>query len=604
MNKEELQKKCAGLIGVSTSEKELAFEVLQEKVLEQLKNDGDALRINSLGVFQYKINKEENTRELIFSPMQSSSGSKTLFLRLPVKNTAQDDDNVIEDIFSLSVGKPTVPLSSYETGGDSDSSFVIIKKRIEERVNEILTDAQLLSNFNLWDDYLSSIKKGEQKGKSESESSSLLKDLSEPDPEPEEEELDPFTKSNLTTETELYSYPPEEEKKKEEAPEYFSDYETFKNLMEEDDTEEDAEDILGDDQPDEDMIEKETETNGIYIPEEIKKETPLPEIDEELTKGLSEEEIFDLEKTVFNSSFEEGDKVDWNWGDELKSKIPDEEPKVVKKTKIVEEEEKEKEPKDPEEKINEDPFGTLEKTLADDPEFSTLTGEYDDDRVEEKDDDYRITNLSKPREVPPKPKTRITRLTTPVQEPEQKFTSTEEEEKKEVYRSFRERNSNSNIFVIAGIIVILVVIIYFAFSMGDEPSKELVQPSNQTAQTQTDENIVMDEQAVPTPVQDNSQNNVSSNESVSKQPDNSSAVEEIRISNLIFRRGNEYNVQVSSWRSSVKANAEVQRLKARGYKAFVVQAYLPSKGGTWHRVRIGGFKSEEEARNFLNSTQL
>lgn len=586
MNKEELQKKCANLIGVSASEKELAFEVLQDKILEQLKNDGDAIRINELGVFQFKVNYEDNTSELIFSPMQISSGSRTLFLRLPVKRTSSNDDTNIDDIFSLSVGKPIVPLSStYETG-ESDTSFVFIKKKIEERVNEILSEAEVLRDFNLWDDYLKSIKKDEPKGKSENDSSALLRDLTEPETKPEEEELDPFTKSYLTTESDFYSFPVEEDTKK-EVDDFFEDFETFKNLSEHEET------------PDDEFFSEKKLSEEDDSQSDSNKINDIVEDEEEYKQELDKDDTFDIDKAVFNSVLED-DKVDWNWGDELKSEIPDEETPVVKPTKIDEDETpKESKPKKEEENLDDDPFGTLEKTLEMDPEFQRLTGEHSFDEIETGDREYRITNLSKPREVPPKPKTRITRLTSPVEEPIEGETPTDISEKESVYRSFRERNSNSNVFVIAGIIVILVVIIYFAFSMSEEPPKDVIKPSTQTAQAQPEENIVTTEPPVSTEAKE-----PQVNQSAGAQPDNSSKVEEIRISNLIFRRGNEYNVQVSSWRSAVKADAEVKRLKAKGYNAFVVQAYLPSKGGTWHRVRIGGFKSEEQARNFLNNTQL
>lgn len=586
MNKEELQKKCANLIGVSASEKELAFEVLQDKILEQLKNDSDAIRIKELGVFQFKVNDEDNTGELIFSPMQISSGSRTLFLRLPVKRTSSNDDTNIDDIFSLSVGKPIVPLASTYEAGESDSSFVFIKKKIEERVNEILSEAEVLRDFNLWDDYLKSIKKDEPKGKSENDSSALLHDLTEPETKPEEEELDPYTKSYLTTESDFYSFPVEEDTKK-EVDDFFEDFETFKNLSEHEETPEDeffSEEKLSED---DDSQSDSNKIKGIFDDEE------------EYKQELDKDDTFDIDKAVFNSVVED-DKFDWNWGDELKSEIPDEETPVVKPTKIDEDETpKESKPKKEEENLDDDPFGTLEKTLEMDPEFQRLSGEHSFDEIETGDREYRITNLSKPREVPPKPKTRITRLTSPVEEPIEGETPTDISEKESVYRSFRERNSNSNVFVIAGIIVILVVIIYFAFSMSEEPPKDVIKPSTQTAQAQPEENIVTTEPPVSTEAKE-----PQINQSAGAQPDNSSKVEEIRISNLIFRRGNEYNVQVSSWRSAVKADAEVKRLKAKGYNAFVVQAYLPSKGGTWHRVRIGGFKSEEQARNFLNNTQL
>ena len=65
----------------------------------------------------------------------------------------------------------------------------------------------------------------------------------------------------------------------------------------------------------------------------------------------------------------------------------------------------------------------------------------------------------------------------------------------------------------------------------------------------------------------------------------------------IFTDGSKYCFQVSSWKQKAKAESEVKRLKAKGFDAFITQAYLPSKGGTWYRVRIGYFSSIEETEN-------
>ena len=46
------------------------------------------------------------------------------------------------------------------------------------------------------------------------------------------------------------------------------------------------------------------------------------------------------------------------------------------------------------------------------------------------------------------------------------------------------------------------------------------------------------------------------------------------------------------------AQEEVNRLRAQGFNAFLVEAYLPDKGGNWYRIRIGSFKSEQEALDF------
>ena len=66
----------------------------------------------------------------------------------------------------------------------------------------------------------------------------------------------------------------------------------------------------------------------------------------------------------------------------------------------------------------------------------------------------------------------------------------------------------------------------------------------------------------------------------------------------IFTDGNKYCFQVSSWRIKSRAEREVARLKRKGYNAFITQAYIPSKGGTWYRVRIGLFNSINEAESF------
>ena len=72
-----------------------------------------------------------------------------------------------------------------------------------------------------------------------------------------------------------------------------------------------------------------------------------------------------------------------------------------------------------------------------------------------------------------------------------------------------------------------------------------------------------------------------------------------RVTKNIYFDGREYNFQVSSWRNKLKAEQEVQRLRGKGYDAFATEVFLPQKGGTWFRVRIGSFKTREEAEQFF-----
>lgn len=77
-----------------------------------------------------------------------------------------------------------------------------------------------------------------------------------------------------------------------------------------------------------------------------------------------------------------------------------------------------------------------------------------------------------------------------------------------------------------------------------------------------------------------------------------------RISNQVYYDGAYYTVQVSSWLDKSIAENEVMKLRAKGFDAFIYQAYVPSKGSTWSRVRIGYFKSANEAEKFLINNQM
>ncbi|MFA6981140.1 MAG: SPOR domain-containing protein [Ignavibacteriaceae bacterium] len=75
------------------------------------------------------------------------------------------------------------------------------------------------------------------------------------------------------------------------------------------------------------------------------------------------------------------------------------------------------------------------------------------------------------------------------------------------------------------------------------------------------------------------------------------------IRDNIYLEGSTYVVQLSSWKSESIADQEVARLKRKGFKAYKTSAVVPQKGGTWYRVKVGGFSSAEEASRFYNSNK-
>jgi cell division septation protein DedD len=58
-----------------------------------------------------------------------------------------------------------------------------------------------------------------------------------------------------------------------------------------------------------------------------------------------------------------------------------------------------------------------------------------------------------------------------------------------------------------------------------------------------------------------------------------------------------YQLQVSSFRTQGEADQFASQLRARGHKAYVVEAHVPQRG-TWYRVRIGPFSSQHAAASY------
>jgi cell division septation protein DedD len=58
-----------------------------------------------------------------------------------------------------------------------------------------------------------------------------------------------------------------------------------------------------------------------------------------------------------------------------------------------------------------------------------------------------------------------------------------------------------------------------------------------------------------------------------------------------------FQLQVSSFRTDKRANEFAERLRRSGHHAYVEAALVPGKG-TWHRVRIGPFKTRWDAMRY------
>ncbi|MEI6438092.1 MAG: SPOR domain-containing protein [Candidatus Omnitrophota bacterium] len=61
-----------------------------------------------------------------------------------------------------------------------------------------------------------------------------------------------------------------------------------------------------------------------------------------------------------------------------------------------------------------------------------------------------------------------------------------------------------------------------------------------------------------------------------------------------------FAIQVYSFKDKARADAALEKLKAKGNKAYVMVSDLGARG-VWYRVRVGSFTSEDEARAALET---
>lgn len=78
---------------------------------------------------------------------------------------------------------------------------------------------------------------------------------------------------------------------------------------------------------------------------------------------------------------------------------------------------------------------------------------------------------------------------------------------------------------------------------------------------------------------------------------NPSVTKAEKISETIFKSGNTYIAQIASFKSEMIAQKEIDKIKAKGYSAFIERVELPNRG-TWFRIKVSGFSSVNEAQNF------
>lgn len=155
MNKAELKKRISEVLGVSSTQSEIAYEIFLEK-LSKFFNYGITLKVPHIGFFQLKENFEDKSQQILFAnlPEDYTSSSKNFYLTLELHNKSKNNIEIDSQIFSIGVGKPLLPLVDENSEHQSEISFEILKKSIEERAKELLSESDQIPNYNIWDEFI------------------------------------------------------------------------------------------------------------------------------------------------------------------------------------------------------------------------------------------------------------------------------------------------------------------------------------------------------------------------------------------------------------------------------------------------------------------
>ena len=163
MTKAEIIRKLAKKVGVQDLDAKIFFEVFLRKVSLQL-NPGETIKIKNFGYFQVRTGKIKNKSAnsdpvladlIVFYPLQNEQDEADDDLIFNIPNKKEEEYNVIDSYFSLSFGKPVIPLkdaniSEYfipPTGNE-------LRRLFDTKADKLLQEVEMVKNFAKRDEIL------------------------------------------------------------------------------------------------------------------------------------------------------------------------------------------------------------------------------------------------------------------------------------------------------------------------------------------------------------------------------------------------------------------------------------------------------------------
>jgi len=634
MTKSELQTKVAEVLGVSVSEKELAYDIFISRIADLLTPDL-TIKIPGLGFFQLKkTQSDEISSEIIFSTLDEvvDGELKHIFLSLELPEEKKSElttkkDEISDDIFSIGVGKPYLPLSD-KLEDNAEASYIFLRKSIEERVNELISEAEHLPNFNLMEEY-SRILEEQKDVSAQQKLSELTSDLEFEKSIPIENEdfiANDIAKTLLDIEKSDEKINDDNESPSELTPtELLEDYKPKENLdlEKQEEIEDQKEDETKEIEIELGKHRKDNDADRLNIIEDeswIRSEINI----EDKNSGTEKEDKFEREKkeeSYLGLKKKIPEKIEWNWGDELREELESYNKDFEYRTELEEDfdfyenkssikNEKVDDILKTTKPLSSKLFEELEKTIKKEIEETTKELIYSENQYSRKKYEFVEADENQ------------------FDRKEFSRTHTYDDERKYISQEYGYKNENKTfgktfLILFFSFVVIAGMIIYLLLPnkkletkntiSNEEPKLDTSQNREQVIASLPQEQTVIPEESdfprVPVlpSVKKSEQKLEEPKEEIIKPSDETlyrNILNDTRVNRTIYFDGKTYNVQVSSWRNKLKAEQEVKRLRREGYDAFVLIANLPEKGGLWYRVRIGSFKSLEEAKEFSSKNNF
>ncbi len=578
MTTEKLKTLIAELLEVSDSEKNLAFLLFKKKISETLQL-GEAIKIPSIGVFQLKeqlnVAKEKSASSkgkttIVFSPIEKND-DESLFLTLEIEEN-YDSSEFDEKVFSIGIDKPIMPIGEDEQKKEENNY-----KSLDRKITDVISKSEKIENFDLWDDYL------------DKHAASILSEETD-----EMNDIDSYLHSEEIG-------PSEDDFMEFDEDEFLAEFESTE--LDDDDSDEivtisdteelsDVEtDIVNEVEEEESIIE--LSEKDIEPANEILEEIPVnPDSDEQISNTDDIEEVDNLDEDESTEKLDESIFYEVNEADEKNENIEDTKP--VDNTVNEENKEKILPILEEEEKIKNKAGKKMvfkKKNIMHERRYSPTiyaliaaffivggigiyylffnnpTWLYDQNEIE--------IELSEKHQREFEEAKRRARL---LAQKEDSIRNANKKAEEEIANGKDTMNSVEKESVKEGTTIVAKESnTKVTNEVKTEVKKATAAPPKKEI-TKVQEEILNKKNTLP------------------KKKYQRKKSQKLNMPKNVYFNGSSYSLQISSWPKKYLAEKEVNRLKQKGYDAFIVKAYIPKFKKNWYRVRIGNLSTVEEAK--------